>query len=984
MPLTPGIQIVGRFEIVAPLGAGSMGEVYHAHDLKLRRDVALKLLSPALATSEEHLLRFEREARAASALNHPHICTIYDVGQAPEADGRPYLVMELLRGATLYETMAAGPMSVPTVIGLGVQIADALDAAHGAGIIHRDLKPANVFVTGRGDAKLLDFGLAAVIAGAAGESSSDSDSGGPLTSLGTAVGTVLYMSPEQALGDPLDGRTDIFSLGLVFYEMLTGRRAFEGRSTTAIVDAILHSSPPGLAATDVSTVPKELRKLVARMLDKDRERRPATAAEIAARLRAVQSGSMAGREYAATSALGASASTPMDLKSSVYRRTPPFVPAAAIESSGLSEALAPGKVRDAITVAAVLVLLALGGYGAYRWYRGAAPPAAAREPLLLADFSNSTGEAVFDGALKDALEIQLQQSPYLSVVPTSQVRSALQLMERSPTEPLTSAVARDLCERLGVKAILIGSIAPLSSAYVITLEAQACRTGDTLARDQAQAASKTDVLATVGSGAARIRERLGESIGSIQKFNVPAPNATTPSLEALKAYSLGIATRLSTGDVQAIPFFEHALELDPNFALAAARLGAIYSNLRDFERAQTYLKRAFARADSLSEPERLTIKSVYQIVVSGRLEDVVTTYRLWMATYPDDWAPHNNLSTAYVRLNQFEDARQEGLAAVKLAPNSVIAYQQLTRALLALDRLDEAKAIIAEAMAKGLDSSALRQLAFNLAFIDKDAAAMQTHLRAASARPDGYLIVAEAARAAFARGDIEGSRTLYQQAVTAARATRISDIAGSLLAEEAVNDALIGDLGHARTELQAATTTSRGAETTWGAALAAAFLDQTPLAMQLAKAYQDMQPPAPDILHAQVPLLQAAIAIASHDGAAALAQLNSTAAFEGVAGPWLPYLRGLASEAARDHARAARHFQDALAHPGNQPTSFVHTIARLQLARAERDAGHTEQARQAYADFAAAMPDATPRHPLLAAAAREAAALPGAAPSPTR
>jgi serine/threonine protein kinase/tetratricopeptide (TPR) repeat protein len=984
VPLTPGIQIVGRFEIVAPLGAGSMGEVYHARDLKLRRDVAVKLLSPALATSQEHLLRFEREARAASALNHPHICTIYDVGQAPEADGRPYLVMELLRGVTLYETMAAGPMSVPTVIGLGVQIADALDAAHGAGIIHRDLKPANVFVTVRGDAKLLDFGLAAVIAGAADESSSGSDSDGPLTSLGTAVGTVLYMSPEQALGDPLDARTDIFSLGLVFYEMLTGRRAFEGRSTTAIVDAILHSSPPGLAATDVSTVPKELRKLVARMLEKDRERRPTTAAEIAARLRAVQSGSMAGREYAATSPLAASASTPLDLNSNIYRRSPPFVPAAAIESSGLSQALAAGKVRDAITVAAMLVLLALGGYGAYRWYRGAPPAAAAREPLLLADFSNSTGEAVFDGALKDALEIQLQQSPYLSVVPTSQVRSALQLMERSPTEPLTSAVARDLCERLGVKAILIGSIAPLGSAYVITLEAQACRTGDTLARDQAQAASKTDVLATVGSGAARIRERLGESIGSIQKFNVPAPNATTPSLEALKAYSLGISTRLSTGDVQAIPFFEHALELDPNFALAAARLGAIYSNLRDFERAQTYLKRAFARADSLSEPERLTIKSVYEVVVSGRLEDVVATYQLWMATYPDDWAPHNNLSTAYVRLNQFEDARREGLAAIKLAPNSVIAYQQLTRALLALDRLDEAKGILAEAFAKGLDSSALRQLAFSVAFIDKDAAAMQTHLRAASARPDGYLIVAEAARAAFARGDIDGSRTLYQQAVTAARATRISDIAGSLLAEEGINDALLGDRDRARTELKAATTTSHGAETTWGAALAAAFLDQTPLATQLAKSYQDMQPPAPDILYAEVPLLQAAIAIAGHDGAAALAQLNTTSAYEGVAGPWLPYLRGLASEAARDHTQAARHFQDALAHPGNQPTSFVHTIARLQLARAERDAGHTEQARQAYADFAAAMPDATPRHPLLAAATREAAALPGAAPSSTR
>ena len=983
MPLQPGLQIVGRFEIIAPLGAGSMGEVYQAHDLKLRRDVALKLLSPALATSEEHLLRFEREARAASALNHPHICTIYDVGQAPEADDRPYLVMELLRGMTLYEAMAAGPLSVPTVIGLGVQIADALDAAHGAGVIHRDLKPANIFVTTRGDAKLLDFGLAAMIASATDASVA---AGGPpsvLTSLGTAVGTVLYMSPEQALGDPLDPRTDIFSLGLVLYEMLTGRRAFEGRSTTAIVDAILHSAPTGLGVTDTSIVPKELRKLISRMLEKDRERRPSTVAEVAARLRAVQSGSMAGREYAAATAESSTGSTTLSVGSSVYRSAPPYV-ASDASSSGLGLALAGGNIKDAITVIVLLALLAAGGYGAYSWYRGAAPPHAPREPLLLADFSNTTGEAVFDGALKDALEIQLQQSPFVKVLPASQVRATLQLMERSPNEPLTAAVARDLCERLGVKAILLGSIAPLSSAYVITLEAQACQTGDTLARDQAQAASKTEVLATVGTAAARIRERLGESIGSIQKFNVPAQNATTPSLEALKAYSMGIDTRLKTGDVQAIPFFEHALELDPNFALAAGRLGAIYANLRDYEQAATYLKRAFARADSLSEPERLFIKSTYQIVVSGRMDDVVATYQLWIATYPDDWVPHNNLSTAYAHMNQFENAAAEGQAAVKLAPNSVIAYQQLTRALFALDRLGDAKDVIKDAAAKGLDSSAMHQFAFDLAFIDKDTGSMQEHLRAASARPDGYLVIGEAARAAFATGDLEGSRTLYAQAVTAARTTRISDIVGNLVAEQALNDALAGDLDRARAELQSATTISRGAETTWTASLAASFLGQMPLASQLAKAYQDMQPPAPDIVNAQVPLLQAAIAVANHDGATALSLLTNTSAYEAVAGPWLPYLRGLANTAKGDHDQAARQFRLAFAHPGHHPTSFVHTLARLQLARAARDAGDVAQAQQTYADFASVWRSASPRQPLLAAAAREAAALPAADPAASR
>ena len=332
MPLARGIRIAGRFEIAAPLGAGSMGEVYQAHDQKLGRDVAVKLLSAALASSEEHLRRFEREARAASALNHPHICTVYDVGQAPEADGRPYLVMELLRGLTLFEVMAAGPMSVGTVIGLGVQVADALDAAHSAGIIHRDLKPANIFVTARGDAKLLDFGLAAMMEPP--ESASTDEAASPLTSLGTAVGTVLYMSPEQALGDPLDARTDIFSFGVVLYEMLTARRAFEGRSTTAIVDAILHAAPAGLAG-DASQIPAPMRRLLQRMMEKRREDRPSGAAEVAEHLRAVQSGSIAGREYAATAPESRSTSNGLKLGSDMFRGSPAYTPADPPKSSGL-------------------------------------------------------------------------------------------------------------------------------------------------------------------------------------------------------------------------------------------------------------------------------------------------------------------------------------------------------------------------------------------------------------------------------------------------------------------------------------------------------------------------------------------------------------------------------------------------------------------------------------------------------------------------
>jgi len=981
VPLARGIRIVDRFEIVAPLGAGSMGEVYQAHDLKLGREVALKLLSPALATSQEHLLRFEREARASSALNHPHICTVYDVGQAPEADGRPYLVMELLRGQTLFEMMSSGPMAVGTVIGLAVQIADALDAAHTAGIIHRDLKPANIFVTTRGDAKLLDFGLAAMIES---PDASPADEAAPLTSLGTAVGTVLYMSPEQALGDPLDGRTDIFSFGVVLYEMLTGRRAFVGRSTTAIVDAILHSAPEALAP-DATQIPPAMRRLLQRMMAKHREERPAGAAEVAEHLRAVQSGSMAGREYAAAAPESGRTSAGLTLGADVFAGNPAYVPAAPSASSGVNRRFAADYLQNGIAIAVILLLAAIALVTGYSWYRAMPPPLVSREALLLADFYNTTGEAVFDGALKDALEIQLRQSPYLNVVPASQVRSTLQLMERSPNEPVTSAVARDVCERLGVKAIMLGSIAPLASAYIITLDAQACRTGDTLAREQTQAAAKTDVLASVSAASARIRERLGESIASIQRFNVPASNATTPSLDALKAYSMGVETRLKTGDVQAIPMFEHALELDPNFALAAGRLGAIYTNLRDLPQSQQYMKRAFARSESLSEPERLFIKSHYHYIVTGRLDDAVATYRLWIGTYPDDWVPHSNLSTTYVRLNRLEEAVDEARTAVRLAPGSVFAYQQLTRTLLALGSLPEARAVIRDARSKGLDSSVIHMLAYDLAFIDKDAGGMQEHLRAAASRADSYVVLTEAARAAFATGDIETSRTLYAQAVTAARSARVNDIAASLIAEQALSDAVVGDTARARGELQQAIGPKSGAggDTIWTAALAASFLGLTPQAARLAQAYQDLQPPAPDIVGVQIPMLRAAAALASKEPRKAIAALNSAVPYERSADPWLPYLRGLAHLAVREYSTAVVDFQMVIGHPGNQPTSIVHPLSRLQLARAARAAGDLPQARQAYADFTAAWSKASPTHPLLAAAAAEAAALASPAPPST-
>ncbi len=594
---------------MAPLGAGSMGEVYQAHDLKLRRDVALKLLSAALATSEEHLLRFERESRTASALNHPHICTIYDVGQAPEADGRPYLVMELLRGSTLYEAMASGPLQVSTVVNLGVQVADALDAAHGAGIIHRDLKPANIFVTSRGDAKLLDFGLAAVIAGAADASSAGGQAGGPLTSLGTAVGTVLYMSPEQALGDPLDPRTDIFSLGLVLYEMLTGRRAFEGRSNTAIVDAILHAAPTGLEAADISAVPKELRRLVARMLEKDREYRPSTAAEVAARLRAVQSGSMAGREYAATSP----DSSPGSSKSAAHsaetlHRTAdsharpavvrPQPRAGARQHQGCPDG---DPAADAVRRRRIWNLhLVSGSGGSAR----AARAAAARRLLQYhgrgcvrrRSEGRARNPAPAVAVCESAADVAGARRPAADAAAARRAGH----IGRGPRPVRASRREGRFCSAPSRRS------APPTSSRSKRRPAGPATRWRAIRRRQRRRPTCSPRSACA---AARIRERLGESIGSIQKFNVPAPNATTPSLDALKAYSMGIETRLTTGDDSGDPLLRACAGARPQ--LRAGR-GAPRGDLRQpaRSRAAQQVLEAGVRAQRLAQRARAPVHQV--------------------------------------------------------------------------------------------------------------------------------------------------------------------------------------------------------------------------------------------------------------------------------------------------------------------------------------------------------------------------------------
>ena len=935
-------QTIAHYRIGPQLGSGGMGVVYSAEDIRLGRAVAVKFLAPELVNDDTALARFAREARSASALNHPHICTIYDVG---ESGPHRYIVMELLEGHTLNAVVQHRPLDSDLLLQLSIQVSDALQAAHDRGIVHRDIKPANIFVTRDGNAKILDFGLAKLTHETGAASAADVDRttgkrGHRLTSAGVRLGTVAYMSPEQVRGAALDHRSDLFSLGAVIYEMATGDPAFTGSTDANVFDAILYREPVPATAKN-QRLPRLFDDVIARALEKDRDLRYQTAA---------------------------------DLKADLQRMRRDSAPRAPVAVSARPAATPPRRrVLAALWAVPALVLLAL----LMAWRGAPAATLAERDRILVGDFINETGEAVFDETIERAVAFQLEQSPYFDLVPEPQVAEVLRFMARPPDEPITVEIAREICERGAVAAWLSGSIARLGSTYAIHLDARGCSSGETLASEQIQAEGREKVLPAVGAAITRMRATLGETLASVERFNQPIEQATTASLPALRAYSIGHRLVLSGRQHDAIPLFKEATTLDPDFALAYARLSTIYGNLGMENESVIAAREAFAGANHVSERERLYITQRYHSVVTGDAERYRAVLELYAQTFPGDAIPHINLGDLMLNLGQFEQALVHLETARRLNPRHRTVYDNLAIAHRALGRYGEADAIMREQIAHTQETGYTHIQLFETALAAGATDRMEEERRWFRQRGDEIrLLVVEANECEFT-GRFRRLRELVELGTQ--RDTSRNDAVGAAwrLSDQAAREAVVGHAAHARRLVERALAMASTPEIWARAALPAALAADARLAGTL---LEKVHPQFASNTEFGIYFARnrAAMALAQHDPAAAIDALAGMSNSElGLwAGYWVVYLRGVAYQQAGNAAASLNEFDKILRRRGLEPYNVLVPLSHLQAARAAAATGDITRSRAEYDRFLSLWATADEDLPVVREARREFAALP--------
>jgi serine/threonine protein kinase/tetratricopeptide (TPR) repeat protein len=958
-------KTVSHYRVLEIVGGGGMGVVYRAEDLKLGRAVALKFLPEELGDDPKALERFEREARAASALDHPNICSIYEFG---EHEGQPFIVMQLLQGETLRDRLASGAsevsaeraFSVDQLVDVAVQIATGLEAAHERGIIHRDIKPANIFLTNRGLVKILDFGVAKLME--IGEhpkvAPEQQNSAAPpstfdgavdalnATRTGMAIGTTGYMSPEQARGDRVDARTDLFSFGLVLYEMASGQRAFDGETAAVVRDAVLNSTPAPLHDLN-SMLPARLVATIDKALEKDRERRYQSAAQMRT-----------------------------DLLTTLGSRT-------AQRSSQPS-----WSRRSKLTAAAVsfvVMAVCIGLWVGRAWKSSKALKLTDKDTIVLADFDNTTGDAVFDETLKQGLSVLLRQSPFLEIVSERKVNQTLKLMGRQAGDSLTPEVAREVCQRAGSKAMLTGSIAGPGSQYVIGLKAVSCTTGDPLAEAREQAADKEGVLKALDKATVSVRGQLGESLSSVEKYATPLGEATTPSLEALKALGLGTKTLYAKGNTAALPFFKRAVELDPNFALAYHSMALSYRNLNQGALSADNARKAYALRDKVSEQERFAIEAYYYADVTGELEKAAEASELWQKDYPKDAAPYGELAVIYCHLGNHERELEEDRGAVRLAPNYGAVYQNLAAGYINLNRLDEAEAVYKQVEERKLVSAErLLQDHYLLAFLEGDTTQMAQLAASAMNKPgtEDLLLATEADTEAW-HGKLKKARALTERAIDSAKRNDAQETAATYLAVAALREVVAGNREQARAEAHTALKLGPSSNVQKFTALALARVGDTAAAQKLAAEIDKTFPLDTTVQRYWLPTIGAAVALQRKDPNRAVELLKVVSTIElglpnnsGLNVVLYPvYLRGEAYLMSHDGIAAAAEFQKFVDLYGLVVNFPLGALARLGLARAYSLQGDALKARAKYQDFLTLWKDADSDNPVYKQARAEYAKL---------